>query len=200
MGCELSPPVTFSSRLALDLCSWVARNGRTCQIYPRKRKKMMLMWMCSWRRGAPFQQVVRLVSQKDTSIAKKEVEKAEKQWDSVIKTTALWERSNPHSDLQSQDPRNEEPGKPAATVNERESEWNFLRVCCRPKMSPDLGCSPSGSDCDGGIGRTIQEPLTPNYPLLAGPGVKSPDLKATIKYTFPEKNFFTKYLSLSTIY
>lgn len=105
-----------------------------------------------------------------------------------MKTTALRERSNPHSDLESQDPRNEEPGSPAATVMETGSvNGPSSRVCCRPKMSPHLGCTPSGSDCDGGVGGTIQGPLTLNYPLLAGPGEKSPGLRATVKFHFVRK-------------
>lgn len=107
-----------------------------------------------------------------------EKKKAEKHWDSVIKTTALWKMSNPHSDLKSQDPRNEEPGRTGHSA-ERESVNGPSSGC-----ASDLQCPPTWAALH--LDLNVTEVLGGQYKsLLAGPGEKSPGLRATIKFTLP---------------
>ena len=59
----------------------------------------------------PVKQVKRLASQKQTSVAKKKrMEKEEEAVRPRLKDQSPVKKENPHSNLKSQDPRNEEPG------------------------------------------------------------------------------------------
>lgn len=67
---------------------------------------------------------------------------------SILKTRALWERTNPYSNLRNQVPRNKEPGTAWLRWSreglwDHHAEWAFLGLCCGlcgvyPYLAPSI--------------------------------------------------------------